>query len=759
MVLLSLTALPMLLTGILAYQHAADTIEQRVVAQLTSVTTLKQQQIQTWLDARTADAQLLANNHLNEEHFTEILDERVPAQRRVAFTGFLTDNLRGVQQARKGYIELYMVDATGEVILSTDPRSVGTDRSSVPVVFRTLTSPTGEHVEDVYRGAGTGRPEMAFGHIMRQIDLETRQPMDVVSGAVIIRISMKESLYPMLADWPVIGTTEQSGRTGETFLVRRGGDDVLFLTPLRFDPDAALTRRVPLDNDRAGPARRAATGNAGVSVARDYRGQEVLAAYQQIPDIGWGFVAKLDHAEAYAPLMYLTRELILVTAVVLIIAVLAAVLFARALTTPLADLVDVTQSITAGEFDVELDIRRRDEIGALASAFQHMQMAVRARDADLRAHAEQVSALLALSQRFVGTLDVDRVLDIALSDVRRLVPADVGAILLLDEAGEHMAVQALQGGPEELRATLTSTVGNDTPAAYAIESRIPVMVPDTESQFPLPASVQELGGQSVLAVPMLAGDQPVGAFWLLSRTATTWKHETSQLVALIANQTAVALERARLYHDIRESYERTLDALAAALDTRDTETEGHSRRVVAYTMRLAQELGLSASERRELRYGALLHDIGKIGVPDAILLKPDSLTDDEWAIIRRHPKWGQRILAGIPFLEDAARVVVTHHERWDGSGYPDGLTGNEIPLGARIFAVADTLDAMTSDRPYRNALPVDVAHDEIVANSGKQFDPRVVEAFQRISEDEWRRLRDDTMRTTESRGNISALPR
>ena len=189
------------------------------------------------------------------------------------------------------------------------------------------------------------------------------------------------------------------------------------------------------------------------------------------------------------------------------------------------------------------------------------------------------------------------------------------------------------------------------------------------------------------------------------------------------------------------AYSMTLKALVAALETRDLETHGHSERVVNFSLRLGRELGLSGEQLRSLEFGSLLHDIGKIGVPDAILRKPAKLTEEEWERMREHPLHGQRILRGIEFLEGAARVVAQHHERWDGSGYPLGLRGEEIDLNARIFAVADAFDAMTSDRVYRAGRGYEEALRELEAYAGRQFDPRVVEAFRLVPRDEWERLR------------------
>lgn len=191
-----------------------------------------------------------------------------------------------------------------------------------------------------------------------------------------------------------------------------------------------------------------------------------------------------------------------------------------------------------------------------------------------------------------------------------------------------------------------------------------------------------------------------------------------------------------------QAYYGAVRALVAALDTREHDTGLHSERVCSFALRIATELKLADSELRALELGALLHDIGKIGVPDAILLKPGGLSDDEWRQMREHPELGARILSATPFLEEAVVVVRSHHERFDGSGYPCGLAGDQIPLLARVFAVADVFDAITSKRPYHEALSDAVAVQEIEESAGSHFDPRVVEAFRSVPETEWRELRE-----------------
>jgi len=193
--------------------------------------------------------------------------------------------------------------------------------------------------------------------------------------------------------------------------------------------------------------------------------------------------------------------------------------------------------------------------------------------------------------------------------------------------------------------------------------------------------------------------------------------------------------------DLERSYDITLEAMGDALDLRDEETEGHSRRVTAYTIALARAMGLDADELRLIARGAFLHDIGKIATPDRILLKAGRLDAEEMSIMREHCERGYEMVRKIPFLREASEIVYAHQERFDGTGYPRGLRGKEIPLGARIFAIADTLDAMTSDRPYRKGTTFAAASQEIASCSGTQFDPAIVEVFLSMPAESWSDLR------------------
>ena len=194
--------------------------------------------------------------------------------------------------------------------------------------------------------------------------------------------------------------------------------------------------------------------------------------------------------------------------------------------------------------------------------------------------------------------------------------------------------------------------------------------------------------------------------------------------------------------ELRASYMATVRALSNAVEARDAYTGKHAERVAAYGVELARACGLDVSTNPQVEFGFLLHDVGKVAVPDAILFKTDRLTDEEFALIKRHPVVGAEILRDVSFLGEAKLVVRHHHERWDGTGYPDGLHGDDIPLAARVFALVDTLDALTSDRPYRTAVGWEDARAVIVAETGTQFDPAVVQAYQTIPDSTFARLRE-----------------
>ena len=261
------------------------------------------------------------------------------------------------------------------------------------------------------------------------------------------------------------------------------------------------------------------------------------------------------------------------------------------------------------------------------------------------------------------------------------------------------------------------------------ERRVVVMEPGLSPFIPLERS-GAAGVRSVVLVPLYSRERFLGMIVLFHPDeADELEPEDLNLITAIAGQAAMALENATLYEDLEMSYFSTVKALARAIEVKDPYTYGHSERVTEYALAIARRMDVSENEIKNIKYAAALHDIGKIGIARKILNKPGTLSDEEFVYIKTHPQLGDSIIEPVAFLEAPRNIILHHHERFDGQGYPDGLRGDEIELGARILAVADAFEAMMSDRPYRKSLPLEEALGELESNSGGQFDPRVVRAF------------------------------
>lgn len=244
-------------------------------------------------------------------------------------------------------------------------------------------------------------------------------------------------------------------------------------------------------------------------------------------------------------------------------------------------------------------------------------------------------------------------------------------------------------------------------------------------------------------MPLIAKGEVIGVLEIYNRRPLDPSPEWMEFLEALAGQAAIAIENTRLFNDLQntnlqllQAYDATIEGWAKALEFRDTETEGHSRRVVELTLKLALRLGVEEQQLTVIRRGVLLHDIGKMGIPDALLQKAGLLDEDEWKLMRQHPLFARQMLENIPFLRSALDIPYYHHERWDGSGYPRGLKGDQIPLAARIFTVVDVWDALTNDRPYRKAWSKKQALDYLIEQKGKHFDPNIVDAFLAILREE-----------------------
>ena len=307
-----------------------------------------------------------------------------------------------------------------------------------------------------------------------------------------------------------------------------------------------------------------------------------------------------------------------------------------------------------------------------------------------------------------------------------LVRADSGVVLLQEEMFDELEEQVSTGDTE-----WTRTEPFEKMARWVTEHHEPLLCDEKDfRQMNVGADVDiEVG----LMAPMLVRDKSIGIIAVgSSRGVEGYSKDDLEMFKNFAAQAAVSIENTQLYERLQDTYLGAIGSLAAAIEARDPYTVGHSARVTQYAVAIAESMGLNGDEVEEIRLAGLLHDLGKIGVPDNILNKPGRLSEEEYSAIKMHPALSMRIIEPLPQLGNIIPIIYHHNERYDGNGYIEGKAGEKIPLGARIIAVADSFEAMTSDRPYRSALSRGEAIAELVANSGSQFDPRVVDHFLKL---------------------------
>ena len=391
-----------------------------------------------------------------------------------------------------------------------------------------------------------------------------------------------------------------------------------------------------------------------------------------------------------------------------------------------------------------------------------------------RQNNERQQLLEQIGRHLQQTLDSEVLIPLILEEVNKAIEAEAQSLWLLNsETGMIQCHYATGPGGEAIKK-VTVPLGMGI-VGSSVASQTAIMIEDAQNNEQVFKAADEQTGyvtRSLLCVPLVRQGKSIGAIEAVNKHGGgLFSKQDLELLRNIADSAALSIENARLYAELAASYDSTLDALTAALDLRDSETEGHSRRVVEYTARLARQMGLPEAEIRNICRGALIHDIGKIGVPDAILLKPGLLDPEERLIMEKHPVAGYEMLLGVPYLAEEIPIVLAHQEHWDGTGYPFGLVGEEIPLGARLFSIADTFDALTSDRSYRHGRSCEEALAIISAEAGTQFDPQAVAAFLTVPVDEWDAIRvsvyealrqrraGQAERISEARSQMQASPR
>jgi HD-GYP domain-containing protein (c-di-GMP phosphodiesterase class II) len=356
---------------------------------------------------------------------------------------------------------------------------------------------------------------------------------------------------------------------------------------------------------------------------------------------------------------------------------------------------------------------------------------------------QRLTALRTIDVAISASLDVRLTLNVFLEQVIAQLGVDAADVLLFNP---HLHTLDYAAGRGFRTAALQHTrlrLGEGYAGRVALERRT-ISIPnwaEEEPDFSRAPLLEEENFKAYYGVPLIAKGQVEGVLEIFHRTTLDPDAEWLDFLEALAGQAAIAIDNAKLFNDLQHStfqltlaYDATIEGWSRALDLRDKETEGHTQRVTEMTVRLALAVDVSEAELVHVRRGALLHDIGKMGVPDAILLKPGQLTDEEWVLMRRHPTLAYEMLSPITFLRQALDIPYCHHEKWDGTGYPRGLRGEQIPLAARVFAVVDVWDALRSNRPYRPAWPEEKVREYISEQAGKHFDPQVAEAFLRTTE-------------------------
>jgi PAS domain S-box-containing protein/putative nucleotidyltransferase with HDIG domain len=353
---------------------------------------------------------------------------------------------------------------------------------------------------------------------------------------------------------------------------------------------------------------------------------------------------------------------------------------------------------------------------------------------------ERIHALRTIDTAISGGMDFQVTLNIILQQMMLQLKMDAAVALVYEPSTNSLKYAAGRGLRTNSLQYTNLRIGEGYAGMAALQKKV-IQVPDLQQKqdfLDFPHFSSE-GFASYYCVPLIAKGVVKGVMESFHRTPFRADQEWLDFFEMLGGQAAIAIDNAMLFNDLQRSnleltlaYDSTLEGWSKALDMRDKDTEGHTRRVTEMTERLAFEFQIKETDRVHIRRGAILHDIGKMGIPDSILLKEGTLSEEEWKIMHQHPDLAVNMLSSINYLRPALDIPHCHHEKWDGSGYPRRLKGEQIPIAARIFAIVDVFDALTSDRPYRRAWPVQQALDFIRAETGKHFDPEVVNVFMRV---------------------------
>jgi len=438
----------------------------------------------------------------------------------------------------------------------------------------------------------------------------------------------------------------------------------------------------------------------------------------------WVIVITTSRDQAFAPIRFLTRVFVLIVGLTLLVVSLLIIVQIRRNLVPLAKLKEGTRKIRGGDFESRIEVHSGDEFEELAHSFNRMTERLGKEFHALTETGRIVRSVLTGLER-------ETIIKTVLANLRTVVPCETVAISLMNPGGNGSARTYVEGSGTGESADLQETLAVLTPEeSQRLRMTDGSLVVESGDGFPgLLSPLSGDGGRTFVLLPLLCKEQMAGILAMGYGKGTARAREDILRARQIADQVAVALENTGLIEELAALNLGAMTALARAVDAKSSWTAGHSERVTALSMKIGRAMGLTSEELNGLQRGGLLHDLGKIGVPGTILDKPQKLTEEEFAVVKGHPEKGTRILEPIPAFRDIIPIVAQHHEWVNGRGYPRGLSGEDISRGARIVAVADVYDALTSDRPYRSGWRPERALSYLEENAGVQFDPVVVEVF------------------------------
>ena len=441
-------------------------------------------------------------------------------------------------------------------------------------------------------------------------------------------------------------------------------------------------------------------------IASVFYGLTVLLIYLEIIPYKEFFI--------FAPSLYQNSQYVLTTTLVMVVVFFSIFFSGR----------NFAQTLKQKNIELALAKKKLEEWST------ELEEKVNLRTRELKKSKNRLSVLYQISRSISSTLELDNILKVILDFSVKISGANRGSVMLLDEKKHVFFIKAAYNLSEKIIRNVTFAKDENT-IGWVAKNKKPLYIKDLEQDKRFSKKEEiDYKIKQLLMVPIIIEGEVKGVINLENNTSFTT--DIINLLKSFSEQAAVAINNARLYHKIQDSYFEIVKALAQAIEAKDPYTHGHSERVMEYAVQIAQKLGLPEEEVESLRYAAILHDIGKIGVRGIVLNNPNGLTGEEYNEVKKHPIVGEGIIKPIELLQPIRPFIRHHHEWYNGKGYPDELSGENIPLGARILCVADAYDAMKSDRPYRKALTEETAIQELKQGSGTQFEPKIVEVFLEI---------------------------